>query len=142
MPALVRVSSLDFGSSCPWEWMHLFAENLIPNMLDMWTGRFKNSDPGSGNYQLDPDDWAAIGKETVEAMKSIPSQFVRHIGNIALDRSTFTAESYAFWFMYLAPHLLAGRFADIKYYQHAMDLIEIMHITLQFEFTSVLNLEL
>ncbi|PSR75060.1 hypothetical protein PHLCEN_2v9339 [Hermanssonia centrifuga] len=56
------------------------------------------------------------------------------MGNVAESCATFTAESYAFWFMYLAPYLLAGRLAN-PYYQHFIDLVAIMKITLQFEFT-------
>lgn len=136
LPALSRVNSLDYARSCPWEWLHLFAENLIPNLLDIWTGRFKGMDTGTGDYELDPGTWTRIGAETVEATRTIPSQFVRLLGNIAEDRGSYTAESYAFWFMYLAPHLLRNRFQDAKYYEHAMALVKIMQITLQFEFTS------
>ncbi|KAI0682508.1 hypothetical protein BC835DRAFT_1298874 [Cytidiella melzeri] len=47
----------------------------------------------------------------------------------------FTAESYTFWFMYIAPHLLKGRFRHIKYYTHFEDLVNIMKATLLFEIT-------
>jgi hypothetical protein len=135
MPALSRVNSLDYGQLCPWEWLHLFGENVIPTMIDIWTGRFKDHDEGTGCYFLSNEDWAFIGQETAEAMKFIPSDFVRLIGNIAEDRSTFTAESYTFWFMYIAPHLLKGRFRDEKYYTHSQALVDIMKATLQFEIT-------
>lgn len=134
-PALQRVNSLDYGCSCPWEWLHLFAKNLIPNLLDIWTGRFKGMDVGTGNYELDKNVWSEIGAETQAAVKNIPSPFVRRMGNIAEDRSTYTAESYAFWFMYLAPHLLADRFENVKYYNHAMDLVAIMKVSLQYTLT-------
>ncbi len=134
MPALSRVNSLDFGRSLPWEWMHLFAENIIPNMMDLWTGRFKGLDEGTEHYGISMDIWEEIGIETAASTINIPSAFVRFMGNVAESRATFTAESYAFWFMYLAPYLLAGRLAD-PYYQHFLGLVAIMKITLQFEFT-------
>lgn len=134
-PALTRVNSLDYGRSCPWEWLHLFAENLIPNLLDIWMGKFKGTDEGTGDYEISQAIWQEIGQETVCAVKTIPSAFVRSMGNILTERATYTAESYAFWFMYLAPHLLAGRFDNVEYYQHAMDLVDIMKITLQYAIT-------
>lgn len=135
-PALRRVNALDYARSCPWEWLHLFAENLVPNMLDIWTGRFKGQDEGSGEYLIDAESWSQIGQETEEAVKDIPSSFVRALGNIAMDRAGYTAESYAFWFMYLAPHLLLGRFRNMQYYDHAMGLVDIMKTTLQFSLTT------
>ena len=37
--------------------------------------------------------------------------------------------------MYLAPHLLNGRFSDKKYYDHALELGAIMKTTLCFDIT-------
>ncbi|KAI0071732.1 hypothetical protein K474DRAFT_1583312, partial [Panus rudis PR-1116 ss-1] len=134
-PVLTRVNSLDPSKTYPWDWMHLFAENIIQTLVTLWTSDFKGLDTGSGNYRISSRDWEAIGLETLEAMKLIPSAFVRALGNIAQDKSTYTAESWAFWFMYIAPSTLANRFEDNKYYTHAMDLIAIMKITLQYEIT-------
>ncbi|KAI0815036.1 hypothetical protein BC629DRAFT_1644486 [Irpex lacteus] len=132
-PILSRVNSVDFARSSPWEWLHLFGTNIVPHMTYVWTGQFKNHDEGSGTYQLSKEDWAQIGAETAKAISHIPSDFVRTMGNIADDRSMYTAESYTFWFMYIAPHVLKGRFRDAKYYSHFLDLVEIMKATLLFE---------
>ncbi|KAI0069407.1 hypothetical protein K474DRAFT_1584140, partial [Panus rudis PR-1116 ss-1] len=134
-PVLNRVSSLDPAKSYPWDWMHLFAENIIPTLVSLWMGNFKGLDTGTGNYHISASNWEEIGKETLEATSLIPSAFVRALGNIAHDRSTFTAESWTFWFMYIAPASLAKRFEDKKYYTHAMDLVTIMKMTLQYEIT-------
>ncbi|KAG2338582.1 hypothetical protein BDR05DRAFT_1004029 [Suillus weaverae] len=105
-PSLCRVNSIDFANGMPWEWMHLFLENIIPTLVDLWTGCFKNLDTGTEDYELAPHIWEAIGAETADAVKDIPSAFVHVLCNIASDRSTFTAEAWGFWFMYLAPILL------------------------------------
>ena len=52
-----------------------------------------------------------------------------------MDRSSFTAEAWGFWFMYIAPFLLQNRFADQKYHEHLCNLVDIMKICLQFEIT-------
>jgi hypothetical protein len=134
-PALRRVGSLDFGESFPWDWMHLFCENIIPNLLKLWTGSFKGLNTGIEDYEIPHHIWAMVGSETANAVKDIPASFVRVLGNIAEDRSTFTAESYGFWFMYLAPILLKGRFRDDTYYVHMCALVDIMKTTLQFSLT-------
>jgi len=109
-PAIGRVQSIDYAKCAPWEWMHLVLENVIPNLVNLWTGKFKGLDMGSENYEIAPEIWEEIGRETAEATRNIPSAFVRVLGNIAEDRSQFTAESWCFWFIYLAPILLRNRF--------------------------------
>lgn len=133
MPALSRVNTLDFGRSIPWEWLHLFGANLVPHMISIWTGQYKNQDEGTGTYQFSQEEWAEIGAETAASISYIPSDFVRSMGNIAEDRTMYTAESYTFWFMYIAPHILKGRFRDVKYYLHYQDLVNIMKATLLYE---------
>ena len=63
--------------------------------------------------------------ETAASVRHIPSTFVRALMNIATDRLLFTAESWGFWFVHLAPKLLEGRFAKRKYYTHMCELVEI-----------------
>jgi hypothetical protein len=41
--AMRRIDSLDSANSYSWEWMHVFCENIIPNLVDLFTGRFKGS---------------------------------------------------------------------------------------------------
>jgi hypothetical protein len=116
--------------------MHLFCENTGPNLVKLWTGKFKGLDSGTEEYELDPKIWGQIGRETAAAVKDIPASFVRVLGNIAEDRSMFTAESWGFWLMYVAPIVLRGRFIKDKYYTHLCALSKIMKTTLKFELTS------
>jgi hypothetical protein len=134
-PALQRVGSLDYSKSFPYEWMHLFLENVVPTLVNLWTGRFKGLDSGVENYEIPDDVWEEIGAETADAVKDIPAAFVRALGNIAHDRSNFTAEAWGFWFMYLAPIILKDRFEDVKYYEHMCELAGMMKKMLQFQLT-------
>jgi hypothetical protein len=115
--------------------MHLIFENICPLMVDHWTGKFKNLDAGSGNYEIAPHVWDQIGTETAEAVRSIPAAFVRVLPNIARDRSSFTAESWCFWFLFLTPVLLNGRFQHDKYYQHLCAFVDIVKTCLCFSIT-------
>ena len=52
-PLISRVSSIDFAVSFPWEWMHLFSENVVQHIVSLTSGRFKGMNTGNGNYELD-----------------------------------------------------------------------------------------
>ena len=129
------VGSIDLARSIPWDWMHLLCENVIPKLVDLWTGRHKSLNARTEDYELMPHIWEEIGEETATAVKTIPAAFVRVLGNIAEDRSQFTAESWGFWFMYVAPIVLQGRFQKKCYYKHMCLLVDIMKMTLKFEIT-------
>jgi hypothetical protein len=115
--------------------MHLFLENLVPNLVTLWTGRYKGLDTGCEDYEIAAEVWEEIGRETAAAVKDIPAAFVRVLGNIATERSNFTVESWGFWFIYLAPILFQNRFQQPKYHEHLCDLVVIMKICLQFTIT-------
>ncbi|KIJ07979.1 hypothetical protein PAXINDRAFT_158259 [Paxillus involutus ATCC 200175] len=132
-PAMDRVSSINYANSIPWEWMHLFLENVIPTLVNLWTGNFKGKDTGAENYEFTPHIWEKIGEETVDAVKDIPAAFVQVLGNIALDRSSFIAESWGFWFVYLAPILLRNKFQGPKYYDHMVSLVRLMKLMVKFQ---------
>lgn len=134
-PLLRRVGSVDYARSFPWDWMHLLLENVCPLMVDHWTGKFKKLDVGNGNYEISQPISEIIGAETAAAVKSIPAPFVRVLPDIAKERSFFTAESWCFWFLYLAPGLLKDRFPDSKYYDHCCQLVDIMKVSLLFSIT-------
>jgi hypothetical protein len=72
--------------------MHIFAENCLPNLVKLWTERFPGIPPGS-DFEIDDELWEQIGLETAASVANIPAAFVRVLGNIADDRSTYTAES-------------------------------------------------
>ena len=81
--------------------MHVFLENIVPTLVDFWTGCFKGLDVGSESYEIAPHIWERISEETTSAVPFIPAAFVRRIANITNDRSLFTAEAWSFWFMYI-----------------------------------------
>ncbi|TDL18506.1 hypothetical protein BD410DRAFT_816196 [Rickenella mellea] len=112
--------------------MHLIWLNLVPNLVLLFTGNFKelgSDDP----YVLPPTVWEAIGTATAESGHTIPSAFGARVPNIAKEKQYFTAETWSFWSLYLAPALLHQRFQDISYYTHFLKLVKLLHICLQFE---------
>lgn len=68
-------------------------------------GTFKGLGPGNEDYEIEGHIWELIGDETANATHTIPSAFVRPLGNVAENQTYFTAESWGFWFIHLAPAL-------------------------------------
>jgi hypothetical protein len=61
---------------------------------------------------------------------------VRSLGNIAEEQGTYTAESWAFWFMYIAPNLLKGRLRD-QYYKHLLQLVDILKTCMKYSVSQI-----
>ncbi len=130
-------STLNYARSFPWDWMHLFCENNIPNLVALWMGRFSDlkEDAGKGSFIIPSKIWQEINTETQEAVKNIPSVFVGAIPDLIMQRDRWTADIWAFWFVYIAPIVMRRRFQHEKYYRHMCDLIDIIKKTLQYEIT-------
>jgi len=136
IPVLSHLPSLFFPSSFPFDFMHLIWENLLPNLILLWTGKFKGLDEGCESYQLGPGVWEAIGEATKASGSTIPSAYATaRPQNVAEDSSACTADSWSFWALYLGPVLLRGRFQKEIYYKHFVKLIKLLRLCLQFEMT-------
>ena len=116
--------------------MHLIYENLIPNLVLLWTGDFKGLDQGSEQYRLDGTVWEAIGKATAESGATIPSAYGPRVRNVKDDRAYLTADMWSFWALYLGPVLLHRKFKHRKYYDHFIELVGLLNLCLSFEYWS------
>lgn len=132
---LIEIPSIKITRSFNHELMHLVLENLAKNMVAHWQGRFKNLDEGRESYRIFDAQWIIIGKETENAGTTILSSFCCQTPNIWTERHNFTAEDWSFWFLYLGPHLLKGRFQRPKYYTHFMKLNKILKTVFQYTFS-------
>ena len=133
IPVLSSISSISFPSSFPFNFMHLIWENLIPNIIEFWTGKFKNLDHKDEGYFIEPHIWNEIGAATAACIATIPAAFGAPVPNIATKQSQMSAEMYANWILYIAPIVLHGRFKSAQYYQHFMWLVELLKLCLAFE---------
>lgn len=137
IPLLSHLPSLFFPSSFPFDFMHLIWENLLPNLVLLWTGKFKGLDEGHESYELGPGVWEAIGEVTKASGSTIPAAYATaRPQNVAEDGSACTADSWSFWALYLGPVLLKGCFQKEIYYKHFVKLIKLLRLCLQFEITS------
>ena len=133
IPVLSSLSSISFPSSFPFDFMHLIWENLIPNLIEFWTGEFKDLDHQGEGYFIEPHIWNEIGDATAACRMTIPAAFGAPVPNIATKRSQMSAEMYANWMLYIAPIVLRGRFKNPQYYRHFMRLVELLKLCLAFE---------
>ncbi|KAH7919758.1 hypothetical protein BV22DRAFT_1107964 [Leucogyrophana mollusca] len=132
MPVLSYLTSLSFPASFPYDFMYLIWENLIKNLVLLWTEEFKGINGGSGSYELGPRIWEAIGAATAAAGPSLPSAFGARPPNIVKERSMCTADSRSFWTLYLGPVLLYQQSSKRRYYDHFIEFVKLLHICLKF----------
>ena len=133
---LFYLPSIRFPISFPFDFMHLVWENLIPNLILLWTDSYKGLNQGTEAYTLQKAVWDEIGQATAASGSSIPSAYGVRVPNIAQDRSYYSAEMWSFWAMYLGPVLLRRRFQRTKYYAHFIRLISLLNLCLRFEITN------
>ncbi|KAJ7213827.1 hypothetical protein GGX14DRAFT_360313 [Mycena pura] len=107
--------------------MHLIPEDVIKNLLSLWTGEYKGLDSGSEDYELQPTVVEEIGKECTMAGNTTPAVFGARVPNLNTQLHYFTSESYTLWATLLAPVQLQGRFSRPKYFLHFLDLIFIFN---------------
>jgi hypothetical protein len=69
------LSSMSFPTSFPFGSMHLFFENVIPNMVDLWMHRFDTTLLEDDDFIITPGAWKAIAQAGVESGRTIPSAF-------------------------------------------------------------------
>lgn len=133
LPILSRLSSLDLAIFCPYDFMHIIWENLIKNLILLWTDESKGLDQGTGTYTLDTDVWNAIVAAKHESGKTIPCCFGARPPNFRTDKQPMTADTWSFWTLYLGPVLLRHQFSDPKYYRRFVRLVKLLHLCLQFK---------
>jgi hypothetical protein len=134
VPALSFLSSLSFPDSFQHGFMHLIVENLIPNLVRLWTDDFKDvaADP---QYHINGTVWDAIAEAGALAGDTMPSAFGTRMSNIATDRSKFTAETWLLWATHLGPVLLRKAFSHRRYYKHFVELVQLIDKCLQLSIT-------
>ncbi|KAJ7029445.1 hypothetical protein C8F04DRAFT_962791 [Mycena alexandri] len=115
--------------------MYLIYENVVKNLVLLWTGNYKGLDVGSGSYELRPSVWEAIGAATAASGSTIPTAFGARPPDVAKDRTACTADTWSFWLLYLGPVLLHNKFDRPVYYNHFIEFVKLVNLCLQFEYS-------
>ena len=134
VPLLSILDSLALPLSTGYEFMHLMFENLIPNLVLLWSGNFKGLNKNHP-FVFSKAVWEAIGETTAASQSTMPSSYRATVPNIAIDRSTFSAEAWSQWALFVGPVVLNGWFPHRKYYDHFCDLTVLINLCLRFEFS-------
>jgi len=132
VPLLSVLDSLALPLSTGFEFMHLVFENLIPNLALLWSGNFKNLETNQ-DFVFSKTVWDAIGTAAAASRPTMPSSYGAPVPNIATDRSTFSAETWSQWGLFVGPVVLNGRFSKKQYYDHFCDLVKLVNLCLKFE---------
>lgn len=133
IPVLSSISLISFSFSFPFDFIHLIWQNLIPNLIDFWTGKFKGLNHENKGYFINKHIWDEIGAATAACGVTILAAFWALVPNIATKRHLLNAEMHANWTLYIAPIVLNGRFKWLQYYQHFLRLVELLKICLSFK---------
>lgn len=136
VPLLSLLSSVSFPESFPYDFMHLIWENLVKNLVLLWSGNFKGLSQGTGNYVIPKALWKQVGQEGVASRSTIPSAFGPAVPDIADDKMSWTADSRSQWTLFVAPVVLNGRLHD-RYFRHFIKLVKLLQTCIQFEYTAV-----
>jgi hypothetical protein len=72
VPLLSTLSALSFPASFPYDFMHVVWENLIPNLVLLWTGQFKGFS-ADDDCRLAKPVWETIGEACATSKHTIPS---------------------------------------------------------------------
>jgi hypothetical protein len=129
---LVCVPSISIPGSFPVDLMHMIWQNLIPQLIELWTGEFNNLDNGLENYQIEPDVWDALCDACKPSGCTIPSAFGCTVPD-PRKTSKFIAKSWNNFTILLAPHLLRRRFPDQRYYWHFVRLVKLLWSIVSFD---------
>ncbi|KAK2463507.1 hypothetical protein APHAL10511_004258 [Amanita phalloides] len=133
IPVLSVLSSLTFPSSFPYDFMHLVWENLIPNLISLWMDKFKNLSLVGEEHVLGQGVLREICATSVCTGDTIPALFGCHVPDLEKHRGELTADSATVWMLYIAPIVLRGRFKRDKYYNHFIDLVDLLNLCLDYE---------
>jgi hypothetical protein len=136
IPILSYLLSLFFPYFFPYDFMHLIFENIIKNLILLWTGKFKGLDKETRQYHLMPKVWKAIGTATAALGSIIPSAFGNRPPNVCNDKMAYTADMWSFWMLYLGPVLLSKQFQRRVYFDNFIELVKLIHICIQFKIST------
>jgi len=95
---LFELSSIKFPRSFPIDIMHLFFENIAPQMFKLWTSRFfKDDNLNATPFSIPKSSWEEIGIQMQTNKKNMPIEFGRSPRNILKYFAGYKAEEWANW---------------------------------------------
>ena len=67
VPVLSFIQSVQLPWSFPYDFMHLIFENLMPNLIQLWTNDFKDLGTANDPFVIRPNIWREVGEATASS---------------------------------------------------------------------------
>jgi len=113
---LLKLKTILFPWSFPTDIMHLFFENVAPQIFAHWSGKFfKNNLILSNDYELSNSQWESIGVQMERIKKDMPIDIGRPPRNIFKYHNGFKAVEWRNWIILFSLPLLK-EYLDKRYY--------------------------
>ena len=107
-------------------------QNLLPQLIDLWTGNFNDLDSGLEGYMLKPTVLNALNATLKPSRKTMPTQYGCGVPELT-KRSEFIAETWDVFTTQLSPSLLRRAFDDSRYYEHFVRLVKLLRTLISFD---------
>jgi hypothetical protein len=111
---LFELSSIIFPRSFPVDIMHLFFENIAPQMFKLWSSRFftKDDNLNATPFAISRSSWDTIGVLMQNNKKKMPLAFGRPPRNIFKHNAGYKAEEWANWISLYSVPLIKSYLPD------------------------------
>ncbi|EUC62864.1 transposase family Tnp2 protein [Rhizoctonia solani AG-3 Rhs1AP] len=129
---LAQLPSIVVPHSFPVDLMHMIWQNLIPQLLDLWTGNFNNLDSGLEDYMIGSTVLDAINSALKSSRKTMPTQYGCAVPELS-KRSEFIAETWDVFTTLYAPSVLRRSFKNQRYYVHFVRLVKLLRTLISYD---------
>ncbi|CEL54833.1 hypothetical protein RSOLAG1IB_11778 [Rhizoctonia solani AG-1 IB] len=129
---LARLPSISVPASFPIDLMHMVWQNLIPQLIDLWTNNFNELDAGLEEYLLDTTVVGALNHALKSSRRTIPTQFGCAVPELT-KRSEFIAETWDVFTTQISPSLLRRSFRNQCYYAHFVRLVKLLRTLISYD---------
>ncbi|RPB09159.1 hypothetical protein P167DRAFT_470209, partial [Morchella conica CCBAS932] len=136
---LSQLKSIDIPRSFPPDAMHLWWENIIPDLVKHWRGKFsatKKFVQTNDEYNIRPSIWLDISRDMVASANTFPTLFGDPIRNFAEHCHHLKAAEWRTFAFLLAPIYLKGNLPD-EDYEHYLNLIDAIQLACDNEITVI-----
>lgn len=114
---LLKLKTILFPWSFPTDIMHLFFENVAPQMFAHWSGKFftNNLSLSNNNYELSKSQWESIGIQMEKIKKSMPIEIGRPPRDIFKYHNGYKMVEWRNWIILFSLPLLKT-YLDKRYF--------------------------
>jgi hypothetical protein len=94
--------------------MHLFFENVAPQMFKHWSGKFFNNLLSYNDYELSKSQWETIGTKIEKIKRDMPTDIRHPLRDIFKYHNGYKAVEWRNWIILFSLPLL-GAYFDKRY---------------------------